>query len=59
MFIFGSDDIKGFCFAMIVGVVAGVYSSLFIAIPVVVDFGGLGKKSVEKETAKASVATAK
>jgi SecD/SecF fusion protein len=24
MFIFGSDDIKGFCFAMIVGVISGV-----------------------------------
>lgn len=59
MFIFGSDDIKGFCFAMIVGVVAGVYSSLFIAIPVVVDFGGLAKKSTDTETTKASVATAK
>jgi SecD/SecF fusion protein len=37
MFIFGSDDIKGFCFAMIVGVISGVYSTLFIATPIVVD----------------------
>lgn len=37
MFIFGSDDIKGFCFAMIVGVLSGVYSTLFIATPIVVD----------------------
>ena len=37
MFFFGSDDIKGFCFAMIVGVVSGVYSTLFIATPIVVD----------------------
>jgi SecD/SecF fusion protein len=37
MFIFGSEDIKGFCFAMIVGVVSGVYSTLFIATPIVVD----------------------
>ncbi|HEY8404448.1 MAG TPA: protein translocase subunit SecDF [Flavobacteriales bacterium] len=37
MFIFGSDDIKGFCFAMIVGVLSGVYSTLFIATPIVAD----------------------
>lgn len=37
MFIFGSDDIKGFCFAMIVGVLSGVYSTLFIATPIVMD----------------------
>jgi len=45
MFFFGSDDIKGFCFAMIVGVISGVYSTLFIASPVVVDMRNwLGKK---------------
>jgi SecD/SecF fusion protein len=45
MFIFGSDDIKGFCFAMIVGVVSGVYSTLFIATPIVVDMRKMfGKK---------------
>ena len=37
MFIFGSDDIRGFCFAMIIGVISGVYSTLFIASPIVVD----------------------
>ena len=45
MFFFGSDDIKGFCFAMIVGVISGVYSTLFIATPIVVDMRNwLGKK---------------
>lgn len=58
MFFFGSDDIKGFCFAMIIGVLAGVYSSLFIAIPVVIDFGG-AKKKPEVAAGAASVATAK
>ncbi|MFZ4785521.1 MAG: protein translocase subunit SecD, partial [Flavobacteriales bacterium] len=37
MFIFGSDDIKGFTFAMIIGVISGVYSTLFIATPIVID----------------------
>jgi SecD/SecF fusion protein len=46
MFIFGSDDIKGFCFAMIIGVLSGVYSTLFIATPIVVDMRRLfGKKA--------------
>jgi SecD/SecF fusion protein len=45
MFFFGSDDIKGFCFAMIIGVISGVYSTLFIASPIVVDMRSwLGKK---------------
>ena len=45
MFFFGSDDIKGFCFAMIIGVISGVYSTLFIATPIVVDMRNLlGKK---------------
>jgi SecD/SecF fusion protein len=45
MFVFGSDDIKGFCFAMIIGVLSGVYSTLFIATPIVIDMRKwLGKK---------------
>jgi SecD/SecF fusion protein len=53
MFAVGSDDIKGFCFAMIIGVIAGVYSSLFIATPIVVDMGFKERES-EEETAKSS-----
>ncbi len=37
IFIFGGDVIRGFIFAMLVGVVVGTYSSLFIATPVVYD----------------------
>ncbi|SFJ35768.1 protein translocase subunit SecDF [Myroides guanonis] len=37
MFIFGGDSIRGFIFAMLVGVVVGTYSSLFLATPVLVD----------------------
>ncbi|MFY7972019.1 MAG: protein translocase subunit SecDF [Flavobacteriales bacterium] len=50
MFFFGSDDIKGFTFAMIIGVLSGVYSTLFIATPIVIDMGGLfGKKNNESD----------
>ncbi|AWI27004.1 protein translocase subunit SecDF [Flavobacterium pallidum] len=37
MFIFGGDSIRGFVFAMLVGIVVGTYSSLFIATPVLCD----------------------
>jgi SecD/SecF fusion protein len=31
MFIFGGESIRGFVFAMLIGIVVGTYSSLFIA----------------------------
>jgi len=37
IFIFGGESIKGFTFALLVGVVVGTYSSLFIATPIVFD----------------------
>jgi SecD/SecF fusion protein len=37
IFFFGGDSIKGFMFALIVGVVVGTYSSLFIASPLMYD----------------------
>lgn len=37
LFVFGGDGIRGFAFALLVGVLVGTYSSVFIATPVVVD----------------------
>ncbi|WP_281337209.1 protein translocase subunit SecDF [Flavobacterium eburneipallidum] len=37
MFVFGGESIRGFIFAMLVGIVVGTYSSLFIATPVLCD----------------------
>lgn len=37
IFIFGGDSIRGFMFALIVGVIVGTYSSLFIATPIMYD----------------------
>ena len=37
IFLFGGEVIRGFIFALLVGVVVGTYSSLFIATPVVFD----------------------
>ena len=37
IFLFGGDSIKGFMFALIVGVAVGTYSSLFVATPIMFD----------------------
>lgn len=37
IFIFGAESIRGLIFALMVGVVVGTYSSLFIATPVMYD----------------------
>ncbi|MFI3285646.1 MAG: protein translocase subunit SecDF [Rikenellaceae bacterium] len=37
IFIFGGETIRGFVFALIVGIIVGTYSSLFIATPVAFD----------------------
>ena len=37
IFTFGGDSIRGFMFALIIGVVVGTYSSLFVATPVMYD----------------------
>jgi SecD/SecF fusion protein len=37
IFIFGGESIRGFMFALIIGIVVGTYSSLFIATPLMYD----------------------
>jgi len=37
IFIFGGESIRGFMFALIIGVIVGTYSSVFIATPVMYD----------------------
>jgi SecD/SecF fusion protein len=38
LFIFGGEVTRGFSFAMLIGVIVGSYSSIFVAAPVLVDF---------------------
>jgi SecD/SecF fusion protein len=52
IFIFGGDSIRGFMFALMVGVVVGTYSSLFIATPLMYD---AVKKGDAKEALKNKV----
>jgi len=44
LFFFGGDSLKGFSLAMIVGILIGTYSSIFIATPVVVEFASRKSK---------------
>lgn len=46
IFIFGGESLRGFMFAMIVGILVGTYSSLFIATPVMYDTLGKEKEGL-------------
>jgi SecD/SecF fusion protein len=45
LFIFGGAVIRGFSFALLVGVIFGTYSSICVASPVIVEFN---KKNINK-----------
>ncbi len=45
IFIFGGESIRGFMFALIIGVIVGTYSSVFIATPVT--FDSVKKKGID------------
>ena len=52
LFFFGGEVTKGFAFAMLIGVITGTYSSIFVAAPILVDFGRnrpLGKQEEKKK----------
>ena len=38
LFIFGGEVTKGFAFAMMIGVITGTYSSIFVGAPILIDF---------------------
>ncbi len=48
IFLFGGESIRGFMFALIIGVLAGTYSSLFVATPIMFDTTKNRKKSIRK-----------
>lgn len=67
LFLVGGEVTRGFAFAMLVGVITGCYSSIFVAAPILVDFaknrplGGVtpGKTNTAKEPLKGKPALAK
>ncbi len=53
LFIFGGQVTHGFAFAMLIGVITGTYSSIFVAAPILVDFARnkpLGSAETKKKT---------
>jgi SecD/SecF fusion protein len=58
LFIFGGEVTRGFSFAMLIGVLVGIYSSIFVAAPVLVDLGGskaLGENLIPEEKNKTAI----
>jgi SecD/SecF fusion protein len=56
LFIFGGEVTRGFAFAMLIGVVTGTYSSIFVAAPILIDFAKdkpLGEPEKDKTLARA------
>jgi SecD/SecF fusion protein len=49
LFFVGGETTKGFAFAMLIGVVTGTYSSIFVAAPVLVDMDKKGTLKVEED----------
>ena len=52
IFIFGGETIRGFVFALLMGVIVGTYSSLFIASPIAYDIQQAQARRAEKKAAK-------
>ncbi len=54
LFIFGGEVTRGFAFAMLIGVITGTYSSIFVAAPVLVDFAKNKPLGIEPKAKKRS-----
>jgi SecD/SecF fusion protein len=50
LFLVGGEVTRGFAFAMLIGVITGIYSSVFVAAPILLDLGS-GKKEEAKAKA--------
>ncbi len=51
LFFFGGDSIRGFAFALLIGIMVGTYSSIFIATPIVHDFSDQLRAQQRNKTA--------
>ena len=51
IYIFGGAILKGFSFAMIIGVIVGTYSSIFVATPIL-NYTKVSQKTVLKDEEK-------
>lgn len=59
LFIFGGEVTRGFSFAMLIGVVTGTYSSIFVASPILLEFAKDKPLGATPEKKKPQLATRK
>jgi len=59
LFLVGGEVTRGFAFAMLIGVITGTYSSIFVAAPFLVDFAKGKPLGAEQEVAKTSATKTK
>ncbi len=59
LFFFGGTSIKGFAFALMIGIIVGTYSSIFIATPVMSDLSGDIRVGAKKQKSSFSKAAAR
>ena len=59
LYLFGGEVLKGFAFTMIVGIITGTYSSVFIASSIVVIWQGRGPVAPSAQVAPVASATAR
>lgn len=52
LLLFGGEVLRGFSFALFIGIVVGTYSSIFIAAPVVIDFDRNDESKTSKRETK-------
>ncbi|WP_457623335.1 protein translocase subunit SecF [Persephonella sp.] len=53
LYLFGGESLKGFALALLIGIIFGTYSSIYVAAPIIVDLERfLRKKSSESKTQK-------
>jgi len=55
LFLFGGDVIRGFSFALLIGIIVGTYSSIFIATPLVIDLSNENVTISEPEAPRETV----
>ncbi len=55
LFIFGGEVTKGFAFAMMIGIITGTYSSIFVGAPVLLEFAKDKPLGAAKDNAKKKV----
>jgi preprotein translocase SecF subunit len=53
LFFFGGPVLRDFAFAILIGIVVGTYSSIFIASPIVLWWSGRGGKNLKTEVSRA------